>query len=83
MNETLFCGIDLHSNNAMYVITDAQDRPRFRERLPNELPVVLAALEPYRQRLKVGAVESTYRFSGRWSLFRPCPESGRVERLVG
>ena len=60
MNETLFCGIDLHSNNAMYVITDAQDRQLFKKRLPNELPVVLAALEPYRQRLKVVAVESTY-----------------------
>jgi transposase len=60
MNKTLFCGIDLHSNNAMYVITDEQDRQVFKKRLPNELAVVLAALEPYRQRLKVVAVESTY-----------------------
>lgn len=60
MNQTLYCGIDLHSNNAMYVILDEQDRPVFQKRLPNELPKVLAALAPYRDRLKVVAVESTY-----------------------
>jgi transposase len=60
MNKTLFCGIDLHSNNAMYVITDQDDKPLFKRRLPNQLPVVLAALEPFRERLKVVAVESTY-----------------------
>ena len=41
MRKTLFCGVDLHSNNAMYVITDGRDRPLFRRRLPNELPVML------------------------------------------
>jgi transposase len=60
MNRTLFCGVDLHSNNAMYVITDGRDRQLLKQRLPNELPVVLKSLEPYRQRLKVVAVESTY-----------------------
>jgi transposase len=60
MNETLYCGIDLHGNNAMYVIADEQDRPLFKKRLPNDLPKVLAALAPYRDRLKVVAVESTY-----------------------
>ena len=60
MNETLYCGIDLHSNNAMYVITDEQDRPLFQKRLPNDLPQVLAKLAPYRDRLKVVAIESTY-----------------------
>ena len=58
--KNLYCGIDLHSNNAMYVITDEQDRQVFRKRLPNELPVILEALAPYRPRLKVVAVESTY-----------------------
>ena len=36
MHKTLYCGIDLHSNNAMYVITDEQDHPLFKKRLPNE-----------------------------------------------
>jgi hypothetical protein len=26
MDKTLYCGIDLHSSNAMYVITDQHDR---------------------------------------------------------
>jgi len=60
MRKTLYCGIDLHSNNAMYVITDEQDKQLLRQRLPNELPVVLKTLAPYRARLKVVAVESTY-----------------------
>lgn len=60
MRKTLFCGVDLHSNNAMYVITDHRDKPLFRQRLPNELPIILKCLEPFRERLKVVAVESTY-----------------------
>ena len=60
MRKTLFCGVDLHSNNAMYVITDVRDKQLFRKRLPNRLPTVLECLEPFRQRLKVVVVESTY-----------------------
>ena len=60
MRKTLFCGVDLHSNNAMYVITDGRDKPLFQRRLPNQLPLVLDSLEPFRTRLKVVAVESTY-----------------------
>jgi transposase len=60
MRKTFFCGVDLHSNNAMYVITDQEDKPVLKKRLPNRLPVVLEALEPFRKQLKVVAVESTY-----------------------
>jgi transposase len=60
MRKHLYCGVDLHSNNAMYVITDEQDKQLFCRRLPNELPVVLESLTPFRTRLKVVAVESTY-----------------------
>ena len=60
MRKTLYCGVDLHSNNAMYVITDEKDQQRLRQRLPNELPLVLKTLAPFRPRLKVVAVESTY-----------------------
>ena len=60
MRKTLYCGVDPHSNNAMYVITDEQDQQLLRQRLPNELPLVLQTLAPYRARLKVVAVESTY-----------------------
>ncbi len=60
MRKTLYCGVDLHSNNAMYVITDEKDQQLLRKRLPNELPVVLETLASFRPRLKVVAVESTY-----------------------
>jgi transposase len=60
MRKTLYCGVDLHSSNAVYVITDERDKQLFRGRLPNELPVVLKSLAPFRSRLKVVAVESTY-----------------------
>ena len=60
MRKTLYCGVDLHSNNAVYVITDPRDKQLLRCRLRNELPVVLEHLKPFRERLKVVAVESTY-----------------------
>jgi len=60
MRKTLFCGVDLHSNNAMYVITDGRDKQLLAKRLPNQLPLVLDSLEPFRPRLQVVAVESTY-----------------------
>jgi transposase len=60
MRKNLYCGVDLHSNNAMYVITDEKDQQLLRKRLPNELPLVLQTLAPYRPRLRVVAVESTY-----------------------
>jgi transposase len=60
MRKTLFCGVDLHSNNAMYVISDGRDRQLLAKRLPNQLPTILETLNPFRPRLKVVAVESTY-----------------------
>lgn len=60
MRKTFFCGVDLHSNNAMYVVTDQQDKLLLKKRLPNRLPVVLESLEPFHKQLKVVAVESTY-----------------------
>jgi len=43
----------------MYVITDEKDKQLLRKRLPNELPVVLQALAPFRPRRKGVAVAST------------------------
>ena len=56
----LYAGVDLHSNNGYYGIVDEEGRRIYRKRLPNHLPTVLAALRPYRDRLKYIAVESTY-----------------------
>jgi transposase len=60
MKKTLYCGIDLHSNNAMYFIQDEKEKVRFKKRLPNRLDIILESLEPFRTQLKTVAVESTY-----------------------
>ncbi len=44
----------------MYVITDQEDQQRFKRRLPNQLPVALETLAPFRPRRKVVVVESPY-----------------------
>jgi transposase len=60
----LLAGIDLHSNNGYLGIADLQGKRIYDKKLPNELPKVLAALEPYREELKGVIVESTY--NGYW-----------------
>lgn len=57
---TLYAAIDLHSNNGVLTVLDGNDRVQFEDRLPNDLGAVLAALEPFRDRLHAVAVESTY-----------------------
>ena len=60
----LYCGIDLHANNSVLAVMDEQDKALYEKRLPNELPQILGALEPYRQDLAGCVVESTY--NGYW-----------------
>jgi transposase len=55
-----YCGIDLHSNNSVVVVTDEADRVLFDRRLPNELSRIVMALEPHRAELAGVVVESTY-----------------------
>ena len=56
----LYCGIDLHSNNVFMVVLDESDRVVLRCRLPNDLAVILATLEPHRAGLAGIVVESTF-----------------------
>ena len=55
-----YCGIDLHSNNSVVVISDEEDRVMCQRRLPNDLTQIVAALAPYREELAGAVVESTY-----------------------
>lgn len=57
---TLYCAIDLHSNNNVPVVIDDDDRVLFSKRLPNHLATVISALSPYKSDLKSIAVESTF-----------------------
>ncbi len=60
MKKVLYCGIDLHSSNGMFVILDENDKVVFKKRLSNKLPTVLDALKPFREKLAIVAVESTF-----------------------
>lgn len=57
---SLYCGIDLHSNNHLVVVIDEQDRRLVEKRLPNRLDATLALLAPYQEALAAVAVESTF-----------------------
>lgn len=57
---TLYCGIDLHSNNHVVVVIDEQDRRLVEKRLPNDLQATLRLLAPYAEELEGIAIESTF-----------------------
>jgi transposase len=55
-----YCGIDLHSNNSVVIVSDEEDRIVFNQRLPNDLRQIGAVLEPHRAELVGVVIESTY-----------------------
>ncbi len=55
-----FCGIDLHSNNSVVVITDEMDKVLANRRCPNDLSKIVAVLEPHRAEMAGVVIESTY-----------------------
>jgi len=55
-----YSGIDLHSNNSVVVVMDAQGKVVYRRRLENELRKIELALRPYRDDLIGVVVESTF-----------------------
>jgi transposase len=58
--EMKFCGIDLHSNNSVVIVSDEEDRIVFNKRLPNDLGQIRAVLEPHRDELAGVVIESAY-----------------------
>jgi len=55
-----FSGIDLHSNNAVVIVSDETNQVVYEKRHANDLAGILAALEPYRAELVGVVVESTH-----------------------
>lgn len=47
--ESLYAGIDLHSNNSQLGIIDQDNKRKFQKKLPNKQDVILAQLEPFRK----------------------------------
>ena len=56
----LYCGIDLHSNNAVVVVSDETDKVVYRRRHTNDLAQIVAALTPYQEQLVSVVVEATF-----------------------
>ena len=56
----LYGGIDLHANNSVVVLLNAQDQVIYQKRLPNDLPTILEALAPHPGEIEGLVVESTY-----------------------
>jgi transposase len=58
--EGVYCGIDLHANNSVVAVIDAEGKLVYRRRLENDLRRITAALAPYRAQLRGVVVESTF-----------------------
>jgi hypothetical protein len=55
-----YCGLDLHSNNSVVIVSDAEDRIVFNKLLPNDLGQIRAALDAHQEELAGVVIESTY-----------------------
>jgi transposase len=60
MKGKLYCGIDLHSNNSVVVLIDAENRVVYEKRLPNALDAILFELSRYKKKIAGVVVESTF-----------------------
>ena len=56
----VYSAIDLHSNNSVLDVIDEVGQLRHEKRYPNELSIIVEALQPYREDLVGVVVESTY-----------------------
>jgi len=57
---TLYCGIDLHSNNSVVAVLDERDRTVYEKRLDNDITTIIEVLAVYQPELAACVVESTY-----------------------
>jgi transposase len=55
-----YVGLDLHSNNTYIGVIDEEDRRVFKGKFPNNLEMIEAMIEPYRESIVGVVVESTY-----------------------
>ena len=57
---TLYCGIDLHSNNSVVSLINDADQLINEKRLDNDLEAIKHYLQPYQEDIEGVVVESTY-----------------------
>ena len=56
----LYAGLDLHSRNTFIGILDKEFKQVFKQRIPNNIELILETLNPFRDQLKGLVVESTF-----------------------
>ena len=56
----LYGGIDLHSNNSVISIKDADGQIKARKKLPNDLQTIFRFLSPFKDALSGLVIESTF-----------------------
>ena len=56
----LYGGIDLHANNRVVVLLNAQDQVLYQQRLPNHLPAILGLVSLHHGKIEGVVVASTY-----------------------
>ena len=57
---TLYCGIDLHSNNHYVCVIDDNDQRLLERKLDNDSKLLIACLSEYKDELLAIAIESTF-----------------------
>lgn len=57
---TLYCGIDLHSNNHFVCLIDRKDHRVIEQKLSNNLSQTVDLLTPHKKKIHAIAVESTF-----------------------
>jgi transposase len=57
---TVYAGLDLHATNTYVAMIDQENNVLYKQRHKNELPAILAALDPFKEDLKGVVVESTF-----------------------
>ena len=56
----VYAGFDLHANNNYLGIVDEKGKKIFKEKLSNDPEIILATLDPLKDRLAGVVVESTF-----------------------
>ena len=57
---TVYAGLDLHATNTYVAMIDQENKVLYKQRHRNELPAIIAALDPFKKDLQGVVVESTF-----------------------
>ena len=57
---TVYAGLDLHATNTYVAMIDQENKVLYKQRHRNELPAIIAALDPFKEDLQGVVVESTF-----------------------